>query len=315
MGAAAGSLPMAEEPSGEEFALPLVEESSQNVSIAAGLSGLFAGYTLPVFGGWTCSLLLMAVLVQAGRGKITPMLEPEMPLHSLGEDIEYFATAQGSLVVRTLNVATEIVNRTAGWSIAAPTAPPTPSPPPPPPPFDPAAQLGVTAPLGFFDPLGFCSVGDEVGFRNLRAAEVKHGRVAMLAAVGALAQHFVRLPGLEGAPSTSPGFAALTAGVMEAAPSPGAYGVAALFLFAGVMELGVWTQDPSKEVGNFGDPLDLGMYDDDMRNRELNNGRVAMFAALSIVAGEMMTGKDGVQQLELMPAALGIVAQKLVASQ
>ena len=35
-------------------------------------------------------------------------------------------------------------------------------------------------------------------------------------------------------------------------------------------------EDPWKEPGNFGDPLNLGMYDRDMRNRELNNGRFAM---------------------------------------
>eukprot|EP00972_Heterocapsa_arctica_P001441 210423-Heterocapsa_arctica.AAC.1 len=30
--------------------------------------------------------------------------------------------------------------------------------PPPPPPFNPAKQVGALAPLGFFDPLGFCKV-------------------------------------------------------------------------------------------------------------------------------------------------------------
>ena len=35
----------------------------------------------------------------------------------------------------------------------------------------------------------------------------------------------------------------------------------------------------------------------DMRNRELNNGRFAMVAILGIVAAELVTGKDAVQQL------------------
>merc|ERR1712217_260536 len=66
--------------------------------------------------------------------------------------------------------------------------------PPPPPPFNPAEQLGATMPLGFFDPLGFCKVGDEAGFRKLRAAELKHGRVAMMASIGAVGQHFIKFP-------------------------------------------------------------------------------------------------------------------------
>merc|ERR1712118_318546 len=138
--------------------------------------------------------------------------------------------------------------------------------PAPPPPFDPAKQVGAMAPLGFFDPLGFSKVGDKEGFRNLRAAELKHGRVAMMAAVGAVAQHYIKFPGFEKVPA---GLAAVTT-------PPGSYGVLALILLSGVMELAVWTQDPKKEVGDFGDPVGLGMYDLDMRNRELNNGRMAM---------------------------------------
>ncbi|CAE7232947.1 FCPA [Symbiodinium necroappetens] len=57
---------------------------------------------------------------------------------------------------------------------------------PKPPPFDPAKQVGAMAPLGFFDPAGFSKVGDKDGFQSLRAAEIKHGRVAMMAALGAV---------------------------------------------------------------------------------------------------------------------------------
>merc|ERR1719486_1213246 len=85
--------------------------------------------------------------------------------------------------------------------------------PPPPPPFDPAKQLGAMAPMGYFDPLGFSKVGDEAGFRNLRAAELKHGRVAMMAAVGGVAQHYIKFPGFDTVPS---GMGAVTA-------APGTY--------------------------------------------------------------------------------------------
>ena len=81
--------------------------------------------------------------------------------------------------------------------------------PPPPPPFSPAAQIGATEPLGFFDPLGFTKVGDEAGFNKLRSSELKHGRVAMMASVGLLGQHFIKFPGFEKTPA---GFAAMGTG-------------------------------------------------------------------------------------------------------
>jgi len=63
------------------------------------------------------------------------------------------------------------------------------------------------------------------------------------------------------------------------------------------METLVWTQDPNKEVGDFGDPVGLGQYNEDMRSKELNNGRFAMFAAIGILAADALTGKDGMEQL------------------
>ncbi|CAE7573764.1 FCPF [Symbiodinium natans] len=161
--------------------------------------------------------------------------------------------------------------------------------PPPPPPFDPRLEIGVLPPLDFFDPAGFCPAGDEENFRKLRAAELKHGRVAMMAALGASIQHYVQFPGFDEVPT----------GIGAVTTAPGTYGFAALFLVSGVLELALWTEDPSKEPGNFGDPLNLGQYDIDMRNKELNNGRFAMFAAIGILVAELVTGKDGIDQIGL----------------
>jgi len=165
----------------------------------------------------------------------------------------------------------------------------------PPPPFDPSKQLGVTAPLGFFDPLGFCKVGDEEGFRKLRIAEIKHGRVAMMAAVGAVVQPLVQFPGFDKVPK----------GIGAVLSPPGTYGFVALFLVSGALELLLWKDDSSKSVdaiGNYGNPLQLGIGDpmgesDNMRNREINNGRAAMFAALGIIVAELATGKNALEQL------------------
>ena len=162
-----------------------------------------------------------------------------------------------------------------------------PAPPPPPPPFNPSMQVGAMAPLGFFDPLGFTKVGDKEGFNNLRAAEIKHGRVAMMAALGAVVQHLVKFPGFEKVP----------AGLSAVTSAPGTYGFIALLVVSAGLEVAIWTQDPAKEPGNFGNPVGWGSYDDEMRNKEINNGRFAMFAALGIIAADLVTGKDALQQL------------------
>jgi len=173
----------------------------------------------------------------------------------------------------------------------------TPPPPPPPPPFDPAKALGVTAPLGYFDPLGFSKVGDYAGFHKLRSAELKHGRVAMLAATGTVFAHYVKFPGFEKTPA---GLGAL---------GDPAFAIGFLFIFplAGFLEIVYWKDDLSKEPGNFGDPArwastglgGMGSYSEDMRTKEINNGRMAMLSILGIVLAELVTRKDGVQQFGL----------------
>ena len=57
--------------------------------------------------------------------------------------------------------------------------------------------------------------------------------------------------------------------------------------------------DFSQEPGNFGDPAGLNQYTLEMRNRELNNGRMAMFAAIGIIAANVYTGKDAIEQFGL----------------
>jgi len=157
--------------------------------------------------------------------------------------------------------------------------------PPPPPPFQPGEQIGALAPLGFFDPLGFTSVGDEKGFNKLRASELKHGRVAMMASIGLVGQHFIKFPGFEKTPA---GLGALGTG-------EGVFGFFGLFVFSAVLEL-AWREDPSKEPGNFGNPFGVDMYNEDMRNKEISNGRMAMISVLGIFAAELATGKDAIQQ-------------------
>merc|ERR1740121_1947827 len=168
---------------------------------------------------------------------------------------------------------------------------------PAPPPFNPAEQLGAMQPLGFFDPLGFSQVGDEQGFRKLRAAELKHGRVAMMASIGAVGQHFIRFPWAESVKGT---FGAMNTG-------EGVIGSIALFAACGLLEL-AWRDDQERDAGNFGDPFGVKMYTPEMRTKELSNGRMAMISMLGIFAAELATGKDAIEQFGLSALPSGGVA-------
>ena len=47
----------------------------------------------------------------------------------------------------------------------------------------------------------------------------------------------------------------------------------------------------------FGDPFAHML--EEFREREINNGRFAMFAAIGIIAAELYTGKDAIEQFGL----------------
>merc|ERR1711941_229694 len=132
---------------------------------------------------------------------------------------------------------------------------------------------------------------DEATFKDLRAKELKHGRAAMMGSVGMLTQSLVQVPGMEGVPKSAK---AILVG-------NGMVGGIAVLALIGVLEAFVFVQDEDKEPGNFGNPLPLlgDDYSDEMRAKELNNGRIAMFAAIGQIAACLYTGKDALQQFGL----------------
>jgi len=181
--------------------------------------------------------------------------------------------------------------------------------------FNVTSEVGVCAPFGkpgeyVWDPFGETINMDEDKFRWYRQAELKHGRVSMVAIAGLLNQHYWRFQGLhlqefEGAGlGVAPnefgdvpnGFAAVIGDSAVAAPYLGI-----LVILAGIIELR--SSDDGREPGNFGDPLDIGgmagsagNYDADWRNFELNHGRLAMFGIIGALAAEYETGLDPFQQ-------------------
>jgi len=164
--------------------------------------------------------------------------------------------------------------------------------------FDPATQIGVCAPLGFFDPLGFAPAGKRKTFRNLRVMEIKHGRIAMMASIGLVVQHFLHRDDIEPwttyAGKVSPnGLGALS---LFYGP-PGFLQLSGLFFAVGIMEFFIWVDRPDREPGDFGNPLNIPLGTDEMKLKELNNGRMAMISVLGIFFAELATGKDAVEQL------------------
>ena len=172
--------------------------------------------------------------------------------------------------------------------------------------FEPSAYPGVTAPLGFFDPLGFTKDVSEKQFRLYREAELKHGRVAMLAVTGVffgerfpvLLGHRISGPAVHHFQQTDHVLWAFSANVLGLCAV-----VETVNILRGWQSIDITLEDSigvaalraSYENGDLNfDPLDLRPTHPKallaVKNKELNNGRLAMLAIAGIVAQELVTG-------------------------
>lgn len=178
--------------------------------------------------------------------------------------------------------------------------------------FDPTNSIGVLDPFGYWDPVGLMKDGsgnwkDEETFNSYRQAELKHGRLAMVALTGFFAASKARFP-LDEFKDSPDGLAALG--------SEAAGGIGIIFLFAAFIEVQV-------PKGDFKDPLGFGNasgfgYTDDMRNKELAHGRLAMSAVLALAFYDFYGGRapsDIFNQPTSKVAVLGFAAIVLVWSQ
>mmetsp|Transcript_1189 Transcript_1189/g.2967 ORF Transcript_1189/g.2967 Transcript_1189/m.2967 type:complete len:208 (+) Transcript_1189:575-1198(+) len=158
-------------------------------------------------------------------------------------------------------------------------------------------ELGVTEPLGVFDPLGWLDTEPEA-FERRRAVERKHGRIAMAAVVGTIVHnnHIV----FDGylSPSQDLKFSDVPTGMAGIAAVPSA-GLAQIFLFVALIEL-AWLP-ASKYDGDYG----VGWFGRDIEdpeekarklNVELNNGRAAMMGILGNMVAEQLTGQTMFEQ-------------------
>merc|ERR1712014_516705 len=141
----------------------------------------------------------------------------------------------------------------------------------------PEEMAGVSAPLGFWDPAGFSK---DKKLAVFRAAELKHGRVCMIAFLGMVWSE-----------KSHPYFDAW---------GDGPFVSAFWALSAGHELLLELYQTQGKSVyehqGDLGfDPLGIKPSDPmelkEIQTKELNNGRMAMLATMGILAQELVTGK------------------------
>jgi hypothetical protein len=155
-------------------------------------------------------------------------------------------------------------------------------------------ELGVQAPIGFFDPLGLLNSGSEAQFERLRFVELKHGRISMLAIAGYLTTEAgVRLPG--SISFDGPAFADIPAGFGALSQVPGS-GLFQMFAFVGFLETFVMKDITGGEfVGDFRNGfIDFGWdtFSDDVKYEkraiELNNGRAAMMGILGLCVHEKL---------------------------
>jgi len=158
-------------------------------------------------------------------------------------------------------------------------------------------ELGVTAPLGVYDPLGWMDSEPE-SFERRRAVERKHGRVAMAAVVGNIVHnnHIV----FDGylSPSSDLKFSDVPTGIDGYRAIPLA-GIAQILAFFALVEL-AW-MPASKYDGDYG----VGYFGTDIKdpeekatklNVELNNGRAAMLGIIGNMVGECLTGQTMYEQ-------------------
>nr|6L4U_9 Chain 9, Fucoxanthin chlorophyll a/c-binding protein Lhcf6 [Chaetoceros gracilis] len=152
--------------------------------------------------------------------------------------------------------------------------------------------IGITAPMGFFDPLGLSSGKSDEVMNLYREAELKHGRVAMAACLG----WYITAAGVH------PAFnSALSSDPLEAAKQLPTVGWLQFVLGCGAIE---WLAQQIKARPGYqpGDILGAAYWVDnsdegwvDYQNKEINNGRLAMVAFMGIFVQDLYFGNYGDQ--------------------
>merc|ERR1711933_305064 len=156
-------------------------------------------------------------------------------------------------------------------------------------------ELGVQAPVGFWDPAGFAKDGDEFSFRRRRSVEIKHGRICMLATMGYITPELTgKWPGFL-SPSENLKFADIPNGLAAISKVPFT-GWVQMIAYCAFCEISAgYDSDVKSEPGNLGwKPPLLTSSDAEKTKKRLNaeiaNGRLAMMAIIGMFFQDGLTG-------------------------
>merc|ERR1719330_1336943 len=157
------------------------------------------------------------------------------------------------------------------------------------------SELGVQAPVGFWDPLGFTKDGDEFSFKRRRSVEIKHGRICMLATMGYITPEIIgKFPGFL-SPSENLKFADIPNGLAAISKVPFT-GWVQMIAYAGFTEAKANFEATTEgEPGDYGWKPPLLATDDPEKRKtklaaELANGRLAMMAIIGMFFQDGLTG-------------------------
>merc|ERR1740123_781414 len=154
-------------------------------------------------------------------------------------------------------------------------------------------ELGVQAPVGFWDPVGLASDGDLDNFKRRRETEIKHGRISMLATMGYITPELTGKWSGYLSPSAGLKFADIPNGLAAVSKIP-AVGWAQIVIYAGCCEAS--GKDSRGEApGDFQwKPPLLATDDPELKTKRLNaeiaNGRLAMMAIIGMFYQDGLTG-------------------------
>jgi len=154
-------------------------------------------------------------------------------------------------------------------------------------------ELGVQAPVGFWDPLGFTDDGDEASFKRRRSVEIKHGRICMLATMGYITPEITgKLPGYL-SPSAELKFEDIPNGLSAISKVPAAGWVQIIAYFGFCEFSGGFDDYKTGTPGDYGFKV-LTSDDPDEKTKklaaEIANGRLAMVAIIGMFFQDGLTG-------------------------
>merc|ERR1719414_925125 len=157
------------------------------------------------------------------------------------------------------------------------------------------SELGVQAPVGFWDPIGFTRDGDAEAFNRRRGIEIKHGRISMLATMGYITPELTgKWPGFL-SPTYEIKFADIPNGLGAVSKVPAA-GWFQIVLYCFLCEITDWDAKQGRAPGDLGwkPPLLTTPGDAEKTKKRLNaeiaNGRLAMMAIIGMFFQDGLTG-------------------------